>query len=280
MQNIFISGASSGMGAALALRYAAAGRTLALVARNPERLADVAHKAREAGARCRQGLVDVTDAAAVRAFIDECDRESPIDLAIINAGVFDGRRTDQTLEDLETSARVIDINLIGALNTLHAILPGMRKRGRGHIVLMSSLAGMCPIGGGLGYSASKAAILSYGLGLKQVLHAEGIMVSVVCPGFVETPITKRHLGWQPFKITADQAALKIMRGVARKNAVIAFPLVLHIMTRSAILMPDFVRRIVGRVFACHAGAPDAAGSGGAPVAVDSGRIALARKADF
>ena len=265
MQNVFITGASSGLGAALARNLAASGRTLGLVARNAERLGAVAQAAQACGAKVDQGLADITDEPAIRAFVDDFDRRSPIDLAIINAGIFDGRRADEPIEPLETSLRVLDVNLVGALNTLHAVLPGMRQRKRGHIVIISSLAGLTPIGGGLGYSASKAALVSYGLGLKQLLHAEGVKVSVVCPGFVDTPITARHMGWQPFRITADEAAAKIMRGVTRGHALIAFPLPLHIMTRMAILMPDVVRRVVGRVFACHVGGEAAAETSRTPM---------------
>ena len=254
MKNIVITGASSGMGEALARIYAAPGVALGLVGRNAARLAKVAEAGTASGAACTQGALDVTDGDEVRRFVEDFDRRNPIDLLVVNAGIFDGRRPGQEIEDLETSLRVIETNLHGALATVHAALPGMRRRGRGHIVIMSSLAGFTPIGGGLGYSASKAAVLSYGLGLKQLLHPMGIKVSVVCPGFVETPITQRHLGWQPFRITAAQAARKIRRGIERENAIIAFPLPLHLMTRMAILMPDFVRRVVGRVFACHAGA--------------------------
>ncbi len=249
------------MGEALARGYAAPGQTIAVVGRNGERLAQVAAAVEAKGAKSSQGQVDVTDRAGLEAFVEQFDAEYPIDLVIINAGIFDGRKPGEDIEDLDTSLRVLDTNLTGTLTTLHAVLPGMRRRGRGHIVLMSSLAGLTPIGGGLGYSASKAAVVFYGLGLKQLLHPMGIRVTVACPGFVETPITDRHLGWQPFRISPDAAARKIIRGIQCHRAIVAFPLVLHVMTRVAILMPDFVRRIVGRVFSCHAAAGETKMSG-------------------
>lgn len=274
MKNIVITGASSGMGEALARFYAAPGANIGIVGRNAARLGAVAQVVESKGASCTRGEVDVRDGAAVRNFVEDFDSRTPIDLLIVNAGIFDGRKAGQQVEDLETSMRVLETNLSGALNTIHAALPAMRKRGRGHIVLVSSLAGLTPIGGGLGYSAGKAALLSYGLGLKQLLWDEGVHVSVVCPGFVETPLAERHLGWQPFRITADQAAKKIARGIAKRKAIVAFPLPLHIMTRTAILMPDFVRRVVGKVFSCHAGGDK--GTGGAGQMPDSARVAIAR----
>lgn len=274
MKNIVITGASSGLGEALALFYAAPGATLGIVGRNAARLGTVAQAVESKGAVCTQGELDVRDGAAGRSFIEDFDTRTPIDLLIVNAGIFDGRKPGEHIEDLETSMRVLETNLSGALATVHAALPAMRRRGRGHIVLVSSLAGLTPIGGGLGYSAGKAALLSYGLGLKQLLWDEGVHVSVVCPGFVETPLAARHLGWQPFRITADAAARKIARGIGKRKAIVAFPLPLHIMTRTAILMPDFVRRIVGKVFSCHAGADKPAG--GAGQLPDSTRVAIAR----
>ena len=180
------------------------------------------------------------------------DEKHPIDLAIINAGIFDGRKQREDLESLETSLRVIYNNLKGALNTLHAVLPGMRERGRGHIVFVSSLAGLTPLGGALGYSASKSAVVAYALGLKQVLHKTGIRVTAVCPGFIDTPVADQHLGWQPFKMSAETAAKKIMRGISSRRAIVAFPFALHLLARPSILVPDFVRRNVGNVFSCSA----------------------------
>ena len=254
MNSILIAGASSGIGAALARNYASSGAHLCLLGRNAERLAGVAVEVAERGADCEQAVADILDEPALRDAIRGYDSRHPVDLAFINAGIFDGRKEGEHLEDLETSLRVIDNNLRGALNTLHAILPAMRTRGSGHIVFVSSLAGLTPLGCALGYSASKSAIVSYALGLKQVLHGSGIRITVVCPGFIETPLASQHLGWQPFKITADKAARKIMRGIASRRAIVAFPFILHALARPSILVPDVVRRAVGKAFACAAGA--------------------------
>jgi short-subunit dehydrogenase len=260
MTNILITGASSGLGAALARTYAGKDTHLCIMGRNAVRLANVAAEIASCGAGCEQAVADVLDEAVLREAIEAYDAAHPVDLAIINAGIFDGRKEGQDLEDLETSLRVIENNLKGALNTLHAILPAMRARRSGHIVFITSLAGLTPLGCALGYSASKSAMVSYALGLKQVLHGSGIRVTTVCPGFIETPLADQHLGWQPFKITADKAAEKIKRGIASRRAIVAFPFVLHALARPSILVPDIVRRAVGKVFACAAGA-DVRGTG-------------------
>ena len=252
MKNIMITGASSGIGRALALANASAGNTLLVMGRNAERLAKVAATITDKGATCEQGLVDIQDEAALRNSIQTFDAAHAIDLAFINAGIFDGRKEGQDLEGLETSLRVLDTNLKGALHTVHAVLPGMRARGSGHIVFVASLAGLTPLGGALGYSASKSAMVAYALGLKQVLHGTGIKVTAVCPGFIETPLADQHLGWQPFKMSADKAAQKIMRGIASNRAIVAFPFALHLLARPSIIAPDIIRRAVGNLFSCSA----------------------------
>lgn len=252
MQNIIITGGSSGIGAALARAYAGPDVHICIIGRNAGRLGSVAQDVETRGGRCTTAQVDITDRDETSAFLQAHDKDHPIDILFINAGIFDGRKEGQPLEDLDTSLRVIDTNLVGVLHTLHAALPAMRKRGRGHIVFTASLASMVPLGGSLGYSASKSAVMAYGLGLKQVLRPMGINVSVVCPGFIHTPLAERYLGWQPFKLTTEKTARIIKRGVRKGKPLIAFPLPLHLIARPAIFAPDWVRRIVEWTFSCHA----------------------------
>lgn len=255
MRNIAITGASSGMGAALAKRYAGPGVALALIARNGEKLQQTARTAEAAGAKVHVYAVDVRDQPAIRTALMAFDANHPIDLLIANAGIFDGRQQGEDIEALETSMRVIETNLSGALNTVYAVLPAMRSRKKGQIAIVSSLAGLTPLAGALGYSASKSALVGFGLGLKQAVYKDGIGVSVICPGFVETPITVRHIGWQPFRMTADKAAEKIAHGIARNKAIVAFPLPLHLIARPSVIVPEFVRRFAGNLFACRAASP-------------------------
>jgi short-subunit dehydrogenase len=213
--NIVITGASSGIGAALARCYARPGVTVGLIGRDPARLSAAAADVRGAGGVAQEGALDLRDRAALASFLQEFDAQHPIDLLIANAGVLDGRRADGTIEDADMARRVIEINLLGAIDTLHAVLPGMRRRKRGHIALVSSLAGLAPVTDAPAYSASKAGLLSYGRALRAALAGETIAVSVVCPGYVTSAMTDTHIGKQPGKISAEAAARIIAAGIGR-----------------------------------------------------------------
>ncbi len=160
--SVVITGASSGIGAALAAQYGGPGVTLGVTGRDAARLDAVAKQSAEAGAAVVQGVFDVRDRPALGGFLGDFDAKHPIGLLVANAGVLEGRQADGTLEDCETARRVIEINLLGAIDTVHAVLPGMTARGSGHIVLVSSLAGISPVADAPAYSASKAGLLGYG----------------------------------------------------------------------------------------------------------------------
>ena len=178
--NIVITGASSGIGAALAKYYARPGVSLGLVGRDQARLNAVAAEVRAAGAIVEGGLFDLRDRAALLNFLSGFDRTSPIDLLIANAGVLDGRRADGSIEHADMARRVIEINLLGAVDTLHAVLPAMRTRRSGHIVLVSSLAALSPLADAPGYSASKAGLLAYGQAMRERLLRRTMCVLAWC----------------------------------------------------------------------------------------------------
>ena len=161
--------------------------------------------------------------------------------------------------------RVIEINVIGVLNAVHPVLPRMIARGQGQIGIMSSLAGFIPLADAPSYCASKAAVLSYGLGLRGAVEGKGIRVSVVCPGYVDTPMIAQETGWQPFKMSAEAAAEQTVRGLAANRAVIAFPSVLATMSWIGGQLPDRVRRLTARPFAFKVRAATAAEHAGADV---------------
>jgi short-subunit dehydrogenase len=247
MQTILITGASSGIGEALALAYAGAGTTLGLLGRNLERLESVAARCRERGANVRTAAIDVRARAELKAWIEAFDREHPVDLLVANAGVMAGTPPGGDIERADTAAALIETNVGGVLNTVQPLLPPMMARGRGQIAIVGSLAGFIPLPDAPSYSASKSAVLSYGLSLRALLAPRGIRVSVICPGYIETPMTAREIGPHPFKMSAGRAAGKILRGLQRNRAVIAFPLLLALATRFGSLMPDPLRRwILGR----------------------------------
>ncbi|MGD9883750.1 MAG: SDR family NAD(P)-dependent oxidoreductase [Reyranella sp.] len=239
---IAITGASSGIGAALARRLAGPGSSLALIGRDAVRLERVAGECRSRGASCRVGRFDVRDTGPLSSFLDSFDREQPIDTFISNAGILDGRHANQVVEGGDAARRVLEINLLAAVDAVNAVLPGMRRRGRGGIVLVASLAALVPLPDAPAYSASKAGLLSYGLALRDALVGENIKVVVACPGYVSTAMADVHIGSRPGEISADAAAALILRGLGRDQPVIGFPTGPFWVTRFSLLVPEFLRR--------------------------------------
>jgi short-subunit dehydrogenase len=220
-RSILITGASSGIGAALARLYAAEGVGLALGGRDGGRLGAVGSDCRAAGAEVSEAIVDVTDLAAMEGWIAEADGRRPIDLVIANAGVSAG--TADGLERPEQLRAIFAVNVHGAFNTVLPLLPAMRQRRRGQIALMSSLASFRGFPGAPDYSASKAALRIWGEGLRGELSPTGIAVSVICPGFVVSPMTAGNPFPMPMLMPAERAARIIRRGLAKDRARIAFP---------------------------------------------------------
>lgn len=240
----------------MAARYATADNRLGLVGRNAERLAAVEADLRPRAGALASARLDVTDRVALCEAMAGFEASAPIDLLIVNAGILDGRKQGETAEDGETARRVITTNLDGALDTVHAVLPAMQRRGRGHIVIVSSLAAFSPLADAPAYAASKAALLSYGLAMREALEPAGIAVSVVTPGYVETGMTRGHVGAHPFKIGAEQAARRIEKGIARNEAIIGFPLPLYLASRLSLLLPEPLRRFGSRGLRFHVAASE------------------------
>lgn len=216
---------------------------LGLWGRDPARLAAVADRARNAGAVVQAQSVDLRDRDALTASLTEFDARTPIDLLIANAGVLDGRRADGSIEDADAARRVIEINLLGALDTLHAVLAPMRQRNRGQIALVSSLAALSPVSDAPAYSASKAGLLAYGLALRAALADTKLGVSVICPGYVTSAMTDSHIGKQPGKISAEAAARLIAAGIAQNRAVIGFPRSLFWLAKISPFIPEAINRL-------------------------------------
>ncbi|NDA47349.1 MAG: SDR family NAD(P)-dependent oxidoreductase, partial [Alphaproteobacteria bacterium] len=160
-RGILITGASSGIGAALALELARPGIVLGLMGRDSQRLAAIADQARARGAECRAGQFDLRDQTAMQDFVRDFAALSPIDLVIANAGVLDGRRPDGALETAEAARQLLEINLLTTIDVFHLMLPHVRAT-RGQILLVASLAGLAPLPDAPAYSASKAGLISYG----------------------------------------------------------------------------------------------------------------------
>ncbi len=217
IRSILITGASSGIGAALAESYARKGVTLAISGRNSRRLEAVARACSKLGATVNARVIDVTGRDDMARWIEAVDVKDPLDLVIANAGISGGGDDQEKIRD------IFAVNLAGVLNTILPAISLMRDRGRGQIAIMSSLTGYRGLPSAPAYSASKAAVKAYGEALRGELAAAGIKVSVICPGFVESRITAKNRFPMPLIMTADKAARIIKRGLAANKARISFP---------------------------------------------------------
>jgi short-subunit dehydrogenase len=226
-RSIVITGASSGIGAALAETYAGTGVHLALTGRHGERLAAVAATCRQKGAEVMAATLEVTDHEAMSLWLREIDRQHPIDLVIANAGISAG--TGGGGESEAQIRAIFAVNLEGVLNTILPLLPALQARRRGQVALMSSLAAFRGIPGAPAYCASKAAVRVWGEALRGGLRDEGIEVSVICPGFVVSSMTAGNDFPMPLLMPAARAARIIRRGLDRGRARIAFPWPLYAM---------------------------------------------------
>lgn len=240
-KHVAITGASSGIGAQLALLYAGRNVQLSLLARNGARLEEIAQQCRDRGAEVACALIDTRDSEAVSDWFDEVDGMLAVDLLIANAGIFDGHGPDDALETAHEAREIIEINALGTIYTIQAALQPMRARRHGHIVVISSLAALLPAADAPTYAASKAATLAYCDAIRLLLMPDNVRVSVVLPGHVETPQTELHVGSLAMMVTAQEAAVTIKRRLERGHIFIAFPQMAYWLVRLVRLMPWPVR---------------------------------------
>ena len=218
---VFITGANSGIGEALARRYASSGATVGLFARREAGLAALAAALPEG--RCATYAGDVRDRAALeRAAADFVVRFGAPDIVIANAGISRGTVTGER-EDLDDFAAVFDTNVLGLVHTFHAFLPAMRGHGAGALVGIASVAGFRGLPGSGAYSASKAAAITYLESLRVELRGSGIAVVTVCPGYIATPMTEHNPYPMPFLMRPEKAARLIARAIARRRRFYVLP---------------------------------------------------------
>jgi short-subunit dehydrogenase len=210
--NVFLTGASSGIGAALARRYAEEGAQLGLFARRADALAAIAATLAPATPAVYVG--DVRDDAALRAAAaDFTARHGAADVVIANAGVSRGTLTEYA-EDNAAFRATFDINVLGMLHTFQPFLPAMRAARKGRLVGIASVAGFRGLPGAGAYSASKAAAITYLESLRVELYGSGVDVITICPGYVATPMTAANPYRMPFLLSADRAAMLIVRAIS------------------------------------------------------------------
>jgi NADP-dependent 3-hydroxy acid dehydrogenase YdfG len=254
--NVVITGASSGLGAALARRYANPSAVLGLTGRDAGRLEVTVTACRALGARVVPARIDVADAGALAAWIEGFEAQHPIDTVIANAGVSAGPAPGARAEGFASAARQINTNLLGVVATVEAALPGMLSRRRGRIGIISSIAGFRGLPYSPGYSASKAGSRAYGEALRALVAPAGVTVSVISPGFFSSPMTDRWQGSTPFLRTADQVADQVKACVDRGRARYAWPWPLVLGLRAADLAPAFITDAILRNFHFHIERPE------------------------
>ena len=250
-RSVVITGASRGLGAALATAYAECGSLLGLTAFGSPLLADVARTCEGQGATVRHAWVDAASAQDMRTFLRAIDNERPLDLVIVNAGRFSGSPVRGTLQPLQEGLDLLRSNLVGAITTVEAAVDVMRPRRRGHIVLIVSLAAFYPQADAPIYSASKAGLASYGEAMRELLADDGIRISLIFPGHIATDQTKRQIGRLPLMISAPEAARIIRAGLDRGRDTIVFPRRLYWMIRAGNLLPSRLRHRTNRPFRFH-----------------------------
>ena len=220
-RHIVITGASSGLGAALARQYAQKGVRVGLIARRGALLKDLANALALTGAHVWIGVADVTDRESIARILLAEDSHNPIDLIIANAGISGG--TFGAGESEEQARAIFATNYDGAMNTVMPLLPKMKERKRGQIALMASLAGFRGFPSAPAYCASKAALRVWGEGLRGEMIPHGVQVNVICPGYVDTAMTRANQFPMPFLMNAKRAAKIMVRGLKANRARIAYP---------------------------------------------------------
>lgn len=245
-KTILITGASSGIGRALAYVYAGDGVSLSLIGRDRERLEDTAAAARAQGAEVSIGRLDVRDQDAMARWIEAADMRRPFDLVVANAGITTGLAPQDITEDPRAVRAIVGINFIGVLNTVEPLIAPMCARGAGQIAFIGSIAGVRGLPYTPSYCATKAAVHAYSESLRGRIEARGVRVSLVIPGFVKTPLNDRIDSLKPLEISAADAATLIQRGLERGKAIIVFPRSLYLLARLARVLPA---RLVDKVMA-------------------------------
>jgi len=235
---IVITGASSGLGEALALHYATIENQLILIARREDRLNDVASRCRNKGAEVETIIIDVNNFERMREIAEHLS-EQPIDRIILNAGVSVGHGGGVTpFEDFES---LFKTNFLSVHALLEPIIPKLMEQKSGEIVFISSLASLFTMPTSIAYSSSKRALNAYAEGLHYQLHPHGVCVMTIMPGFIDSEMTQKNRFKMPFFLTTEKGVQRITNAIQRKRVRYAFPFRFYLMIRIVSLFPQSLR---------------------------------------
>ena len=236
---VLLTGASSGIGEALALALAKKGATLGLLARREDLLKKLAEKCEKAGGQARSFVCDVTDEAGVTDAVETLKNQfGRIDVLICNAGVGGPKHAKHvTPADVR---RIMEINFMGAVNATTAVIPQMIRQGSGQLVAISSLAGFRGLPRSASYSASKGAMTNFFESLRLDLIGTGIDVTIIQPGFILTPLTANRKNKLPFLMQLDDAIPLFIRAIEKKKRFSAFPWQLATFVRLGRMFPGWL----------------------------------------
>ncbi len=244
---VFLTGASSGIGEALALEIVKRGAALGLLARREDLLKTLAEKCSQNGGQAIYYAVDVTNAEAVSEAAKSLHKDfGKIDILIANAGI--GGNNEQTRHlDPEAVAKVVNTNLMGAVNAIAAVLPFMREQKSGHLVAVSSLAAFRGLPKSAAYCASKAGMTAFFESVRLDVRRKGIDVTIIHPGFIKTPLTDGRENIMPFLMELDEAIPLFIRAIEQRRKFAAFPWQLAAIVRAGKFLPAWLYdKIAGR----------------------------------
>ncbi len=248
-KHVIVTGASSGIGAALALAAAARGAKVGLIARRAEKLSELAQQLSAAGRQVAWQRADVVDRVGLATAIGHLEQTlGPADVLIANAGLY--RKTDGAAYDSQRAEHVFQTNIIGVSNAVGAVLSGMVSRRRGHVCAVSSLGGLLSLPAGGAYCASKVAVATLLKSIRVDVAPHGVQVTTVFPGFVDTPMITDHERQTLRGVwTAERTACRILSAIERGRREDCFPFLLTLEIKLASILPWWLYRRVMKTVA-------------------------------